>query len=58
MDGTFIFGQATCSETAAWKVIFNDYCAASGQRINADKLSVFYSSNVKMGREREYYKNA
>ena len=49
-DDSLIFTKATVADCKHLKTIFDRYTTASGQLINLDKSSMFFSGNTKAGR--------
>lgn len=45
-DDLILFSEASMDQAAVIKACLEDFCIASGQRVNFDKSRVFFSSNV------------
>ncbi|KAK8676836.1 hypothetical protein V6N13_142398 [Hibiscus sabdariffa] len=45
-DDSFLFGQSTLDEAAQIKALISSYEHASGQLVNYNKSSIFFSGNV------------
>jgi ribonuclease HI len=49
-DDLLLFGQAVDENMRAVMEVLNNFCAMSGQQVNYDKSSIFFSRNVSNGR--------
>lgn len=45
-DDAFFFGRTSLDEATMFDKLINRYCAESGQKINLNKSSLFFSNNV------------
>lgn len=52
-DDIFLFFKANSTEAKTVKNLLNEYEKRSGQAINYQKFAIFFSSNVRMDKQRE-----